>query len=515
MFSSIMSGAVNGIDSYIVRVEVDIATGMPTFDMVGFLGSEVKEARERVRTALKNTGFTLPPKRITVNLAPANIRKQGAAFDLPMAAAILSSLEEVRAEELADTLMIGELSLDGRVNPVCGVLPIVIGAKKAGCRRCIVPKENVNEGASIEGIEVIGVASLRETYDYLCKKISVKPPALLCHTKNDSPQTEQDFADIQGQRGAKRGLEIAAAGFHNVLLIGPPGAGKTMLARCISTILPPMSTEESMEVSKVYSVSGLLRTGESLIQKRPFVAPHHTVTDRALTGGGAIPRPGGISLAHRGVLFLDELAEFKRSTLEILRQPMEERMIHIARSHGTYTYPADFILIGAMNPCPCGHYPDLGRCTCNEHEIHQYIGRLSRPLLDRIDICMDVPRVEYRQLISIHNHGVNTKNETSAEIRSRVIRARKIQEERYRGTSFRFNADLGVKELQKYCLLGKKESLLLEKVFEKMSLSARSYHRIIKVARTIADLDGEEQIAERHLSEAIHYKSLDKKYERR
>ncbi len=515
MFSSIMSGAVCGIDSYIVHVEVDIAVGMPAFDMVGFLGSEVREARERVRTALKNTGISMPPKRITVNLSPANIRKQGAAFDLPIAAAIICSLEEIQPEKTEKTLIVGELSLDGTVNAVCGVLPIVLGAKKAGCTRCIVPMGNAKEGAAIHGIEVIGMESLQEMLNYLRGKEMPRPTPFYADEMNDSIPSVQDFANVQGQSATKRGLEVAAAGFHNVLMIGPPGAGKTMLARCIPSILPPMSMEESLEVSMIYSVSGLLGAGGSLMKNRPFVAPHHTVTDKALTGGGTIPRPGGISHAHRGVLFLDELAEFKRSTLEILRQPMEEHMVRIARTHGTYTYPSDFILVGAMNPCPCGHFPDLNRCTCNEHEIHRYLGRLSRPLLDRIDICMDVPSVKYQQLAGTMADEMCVRGESSDEIRMRVIQARNMQEERYRGTAFRFNADLDVVGLKKYCYLGTKESTLLEKVFEKMNLSARSYHRIIKVARTIADLDHAERITERHLSEAIHYKSIDKKYERR
>lgn len=511
MYSSVMSGALRGLDSYMVNVEVDISSGMPSFDMVGFLGSEVREARERVRTALGNSGILIPPKHITVNLSPANIRKQGAAYDLPIAVAILQALELLEPERLAGTLIIGELSLDGKVNAVNGILPIVIGAREAGCKRCIVPKDNAGEGAVIEGVEVIGVESLTETFDYLrgvneiaatrCSRESVENP--------DSEQSEFDFRDIQGQTIAKRGMEVAAAGFHNILLIGPPGAGKTMLAKCMPTILPSLSGAESLEVSKIYSVSGMLHRTGGLITKRPFVAPHHTITDKALAGCGNIPRPGGISMAHRGILFMDELPEFKRATLEILRQPMEEREIHITRSHGTYTYPADFLLIGAMNPCPCGNYPDLRSCTCGEHEVHRYLSKLSRPLLDRIDLCIDIPKVAYKEL------SCTAGNESSAAIRERVCRARDIQTERYRGTPFRFNADIGIRELKQFCELGRKEESLMESVFERMNLTARSYHRIIKVARTIADLDGAAHINERHLSEAIRYKGLDSKYERR
>lgn len=351
MYSSILSGALRGLDSYMVNVEVDISSGMPSFDMVGFLGSEVREARERVRTALGNSGISLPPKHITVNLSPANIRKQGAAFDLPMAIAILQALELIQAEKSERTLIVGELGLDGRVNAVNGVLPIVIGAREAGCRRCIVPEENAAEGAVIEGMEIIGVTSLSETYDYLrgIKDIEKAEYPAMKPTEHGCMIMQYDFMDIQGQTAAKRGLEVAAAGFHNVLLIGPPGAGKTMLSKCMPSILPPLSKEESLEVSKIYSVSGMLHHEHGLMTGRPFVAPHHTITDKALAGGGNVPRPGGISMAHRGILFMDELPEFKRTTLEILRQPMEEHEIHITRSHGTYTYPADFLLIGAMN----------------------------------------------------------------------------------------------------------------------------------------------------------------------
>ena len=512
MYSSIMSGALRGLDSYVVNVEVDISSGMPTFDMVGFLGSEVREARERVRTALGNSGISIPAKHITVNLSPANIRKQGAAFDLPIAVAILQAMELLQQTDLKQTLIIGELGLDGRVNAVNGVLPIVIGAAENGFRRCIVPKDNAGEGAVIDGVEVIGVTSLTETFDYLrgIKTIAPECFGLPASDENDRRLQQYDFMDIQGQTAAKRGLEVAAAGFHNVLMIGPPGAGKTMLSKCMPSILPSMSMEECLEVSKIYSVSGMLHREEGLITKRPFVAPHHTITDKALAGCGNVPRPGGISMAHRGILFMDELPEFKRTTLEILRQPMEDREIRITRSHGTYTYPADFLLISAMNPCPCGSYPDLNRCTCAEPEVHRYLSKLSRPLLDRIDICLDIPKVVYKELSS------PSGSESSAVIRERVCRARDRQAERYRGTSFRFNADLGVRELKQYCELGRKEQQLMESVFERLNLSARSYHRMIKVARTIADLDGMQHISERHLSEAIRYKGLDvMKYERR
>lgn len=351
MYSSIMSGALRGLDSYVVNVEVDISSGMPAFDMVGFLGSEVREARERVRTALGNSGISIPAKHITVNLSPANIRKQGAAFDLPIAVAILQAMGLLKQTDLKQTLIIGELGLDGRVNAVNGILPIVIGAAENECRRCIVPKDNAGEGAVIEGIEVIGVTSLTEAFDYLRGIKTIVPESCrpAAPDEKDRRPQQYDFMDIQGQTAAKRGLEVAAAGFHNVLMIGPPGAGKTMLSKCMPSILPPMSMEECLEVSKIYSVSGMLHREEGLITKRPFVAPHHTITDKALAGCGNVPRPGGISMAHRGILFMDELPEFKRTTLEILRQPMEDLEIRITRSHGTYTYPADFLLIAAMN----------------------------------------------------------------------------------------------------------------------------------------------------------------------
>lgn len=363
MYSHVMSGALRGLDSYVVNVEVDISPGMPSFDMVGFLGSEVREAKERVRTALGNSGISIPLKHITVNLSPANIRKQGAAFDLPIAVAILQAMELLNPEAASQTMIIGELSLDGRVNAVNGILPIVIGAGEAGCQRCIVPRDNVSEGALIKGVEVIGVTSLTETFDYLrgLKNLSAGIEKKMNPETFEETLQRYDFMDIQGQTVAKRGMEIAAAGFHNILLVGSPGAGKTMLSKCMPSILPSLSEDESLEVSKIYSISGMLHREGGLITKRPFVAPHHTITDKALAGCGNVPRPGGISMAHRGVLFMDELPEFKRTTLEILRQPMEDREIQITRSHGTYTFPADFLFIGAMNVMTVTFIRLLGR----------------------------------------------------------------------------------------------------------------------------------------------------------
>ena len=517
MFSTIASGTIYGIKSCLIQVEVDISQGMPCFQIVGLPGSEVREARERVKVALKNVGVILPPISINVNLSPADIPKSGTMFDLPVAVGIMTAMAKLPEGAVADTLLIGELGLSGELKPVKGVLPIVREAAAGGIRRCILPVDNAWEGKLVEGIESIGVSDLKQTIDILTGvKSEVCVPAAV-----DCPQTgtdrnsdnafmhnavsgnSEDFADMSGQEGLKRAAEVAAAGFHNLLIVGAPGSGKTMLARRLPAILPPLSPEESLEVSSIYSISGLLKSAGSLRTGRPFLNPHHTITGQALVGGGRIPTPGIISLAHRGVLFLDELPEFKRETLDILRQPLEDRQVQIARSSGTYVYPADFMLVGAMNPCPCGYYPDLSRCRCTPHEVRRYLRRVSGPILDRMDICVEAQPVAFREIAG------QRRAESSVQVRERVIRARKIQSERFAGTDIRFNSDMKAADVDKYCMLGKKEQDFMEKMFAAMQLSARGYHRIIKVARTIADLGDSKAIGEEHLAEAICYRQME------
>lgn len=506
MYSRTFSGAIFGMEGRIVKVEADVCDGLPLFSMVGFLGSEVKEARERVRIALKNFGYRLPPKHITINLSPADMRKEGTVFDLSIALGILGAMGYVSQDNLENTLFMGELSLDGKVNPVNGTLPMVYGARESGFARCVVPKANAMEGCAVEGIEVIGVDSLFEAVEYLMgrkhiepARISRKELLLNCEYKDT-----EDFRDVTGQRVLKRAIEVAVSGMHHMLMMGPPGVGKTMIARCIPAIMPGLSFEESMEITKLYSISGLLKKEQYWVARRPFRAPHHTITPAALIGGGLHPKAGEVSLASKGVLFLDELAEFTKSTLELLRQPLEDKKVTISRNFGSFDYPADFMLVGAMNPCRCGYYPDRTRCRCTEADVARYMDKLSGPLLDRMDICAEALPVGYGDLAG------KREEEDSKAIRERVKAARDIQLERYKDERIYFNGNLLPAMVKQYCNMKKQAKDLLETVFEKERLSARAYHKLLKVARTVADLDGSIYIEEKHLSESIFYRIKDK-----
>lgn len=508
MYSTVITGALEGVCAYPVSVEADISAGLPAFNMVGSLGVEVREARERVTVALRNGGISLPPNRITVNLSPADRRKEGTAFDLPIAVGILAALNYFDAETIKDTLFLGELGLDGDIKPVPGVLPIVRMAAAGGLRQCIVPKANALEGAVIPGIRVRGAASLQEVLLFLMAQQESERERLLPGSyvdtgelfREEERRRTPDFSEVNGQETARRGAEIAAAGFHNLLMIGPPGAGKSMIAKRIPGILPPLTLEESLEVTSVVSVAGLLKEGEAIVTRRPFQSPHHTISQAALIGGSAVPRPGMISLAHRGVLFLDELPEFQRVALDSLRQPLEEHQVQISRVSGTVTYPSDFMLVCAMNPCPCGYYPDTGRCRCTEPRVRRYLGRVSGPILDRIDLCVELQAVDIQSLKG------KKRNESSASIRRRVLKARKRQEQRFHGSSYRFNGDIEAADIERFCPLGEREQQYMEQLYDTLKLSARAYHRILKVARTVADLEGAEQIGVEHLLEASFYR---------
>ncbi len=505
MLATVLSGALVGIDGLLVEVEVDVALGLPQFTTVGLPEGAVRESKDRVRSAIKNSGYEFPSRKITVNLAPADIKKEGSAYDLPIALGILAAEGWLDKEHIVQYALLGELSLDGRVKPIQGVLPLAVMAKEKGLKGLIVPQENAAEAAVVEGLEVFGVPTLADAFLFLNRAHEITPESVDLQAMFAAySRYEVDFNDVKGQDHVKRALEVAASGSHNLMLVGPPGAGKTMLARRLPTILPDMTLVEAIEATKVHSVSGLM-DGKALIATRPFRSPHHTISDAGLIGGGSIPKPGEVSLAHHGVLFLDELPEFRKNVLEVLRQPLEDARVTISRAVGSITYPASIMLVSAMNPCPCGFLGDTQHeCSCTPQQIQRYRAKVSGPLLDRIDIQIEVPAVQYKELSE------ETSTEDSAVIRTRVNQARKVQLTRFAGRTLFCNAQMTSRDIRKFCQPDDGGDKLLENAMSRLGLSARAYTRILKVARTIADLAGEEKVGSGHIAEAIQYRALDR-----